>query len=79
MATSKIAHVETITRSGPPTDWNGVATHKGQLYLNSLDGQYYKASEAGRGVEWTKIYFSDSFELGLSEDPDNPGFANITV
>lgn len=66
-----------IYRTGLP-DETVVAEHKGQLYVDILDGKFYQASAAGKGVDWTH-FNPGSVTIEVSEDPDNPGFAVIST
>lgn len=73
---TRLGHVDIITRSEPPFGWSGVATHKGQLYLDSSTGRYYRAQSAGRSVIWDSLTFGSS-DVEVIEDPEHPGFAKI--
>jgi len=66
-----------IARSGHPSSWDGFADHKGQLYVNTLDGKFYKALTAGRDPEWELTNLSSDGSVQIIEDPANPGFGLI--
>jgi hypothetical protein len=55
--------VDIITRDRPPKKFNGAVTHRGQLYLDSSSGQYYRSLGAGRDVEWERVYLNNLDEM----------------
>lgn len=60
----KFGTVEIITRSESPTrKFRGPASHKGQLYLDSSSGQYYRALSTGLDATWERAYILSKDEL----------------
>lgn len=79
MVRATYAHSTIIARSGLPGDWDGVATHTGQIYINTLDGQHFRALAPGRNVEWETISPGQGDTLTITEDPEHPGFGIVTI
>jgi hypothetical protein len=48
--------IEIITRNKPPDDYTGPSSHKGQLYLDSSSGKWYRSLSAGNNVEWEEVF-----------------------
>lgn len=73
---TKFSGVEIITRSEPPTNWDGYSTHKGQLYLDSSSGTLYKSLSKGWAVDWEQLKLLNESEFasavadGISENPN---------
>ena len=50
-----LRHIDVITRDAPPFGWDGMVSHKGQIYLDSSTGDLYQSLAAGRGVGWKRL------------------------
>lgn len=57
----KFGFVEIIARSeGPSKKFRGPAAFKGQLFLDTTHGEYYRAKDKGFDVEWERIFLATS-------------------